>query len=84
MLAIRPTKPVERREGRVLRVVTFRDHQGDDLGEVLLGQWNPSREFIQHWRDKRRILTLKLEHPQGGHCDIQLGRKLDWIEAVGA
>ncbi|MHC2066857.1 SEC-C metal-binding domain-containing protein [Bremerella sp. T1] len=33
--------------GQVLRVVKFRDRQGDDLGLRLLDQWNPPREFIQ-------------------------------------
>lgn len=44
--------------GQVLRVVKFRDRQGDDLGVRLLGRWNPLRELIQQWRDKRRVLTL--------------------------
>ena len=84
VLDILPSKPREKCEGQVLRVVKFRDDQGDDLGEPLLGDWKPPREVIQRWRDRRRFLTLKLEHPQGGHCDIQLERKLDWIEAIGA
>jgi hypothetical protein len=82
VLSIKPAKRRGEHEAEVLHVVRFRDD--DDLGTVLLGDWEPPREFVERWRSRRREVALRLEHPVGGRCDAQLLRTVEWIAASGA
>jgi hypothetical protein len=82
VLSIQPAKRGGEREAEVQHVVRFRDD--DDLGTVLLGDWEPPREFVERWRSRRREVALRLEHPDGGWCDAHLLRTVEWIAERGA
>lgn len=65
-------------EAEVVRVVQFRDE--DDLGKALYGDWNPPRDFVERWANRRRMISLRMDFPDGRSCEIELLRTVRWME----